>query len=133
MNKVRAIITGVLVWTVAVTVFSISFFIPVMEDLELQANLMLALFLAPTVSVATGLFYLNGATMHGLTFASIALGTGVVLDATITVPFLIMPYGGSYTSFFGGIEFWLIVAEYYLVSVGYWYFKVNKQSKLALK
>jgi len=43
---------------------------------------------------------------------------------------LIIPYGGSYASFFGSLDFWLIAFEFVLVAVLYWYVKVRpEQSK----
>ena len=44
----------------------------------------------------------------------------MVLDALITVPFLIMPYGGTYFSFFSDPGFWLIAVEYISVVAAYW-------------
>lgn len=44
----------------------------------------------------------------------------MVLDALITVPFLIMPYGGTYLSFFSDPGFWLIAVEYISVVAAYW-------------
>ncbi len=43
--------------------------------------------------------------------------TGIVLDACITVPFLMIPNGGSYQEFFISITFWLIVVEYLLLVI----------------
>jgi hypothetical protein len=36
----------------------------------------------------------------------------IMLDATITVPVLIMPYGGNHISFFTDPGFWLTAVEY---------------------
>ena len=47
------------------------------------------------------------------------------LDALITVPLLIIPYGGSYTSFFGSTDFWLIALEFVAVATIYWYAKAR--------
>ena len=42
-----------------------------------------------------------------------------ILDALITVPLLIIPSGGSYSSFFSDPGFWLIAVLYVLTVVLY--------------
>ena len=44
----------------------------------------------------------------------------MTLDAIITVPFFIMPYGGDYISFFADPGFWLLGVEIVSVVAAYW-------------
>ena len=125
MKTTRAILTGTLVWILGVGVFTTSFYIPMINDLELQANIALALALAPLAILGARNFYYRYPNMPGYKLALIMAATAVVLDALITVPVLYIPAGGSYTSFFGSLSFWSIATEYFLVVMLYWHFKVK--------
>ncbi len=126
MKIVRAISAGVLIWFLGVLSFSISFYVPVMENMEQQANLILFIAIVPIVWLGSSLYYGKGIYTHGLktgiTFFSIA----AVLDALITVPLLVIPYGGSHYEFFTDIGFWLIGLEFVGTTVLYRYFKIKR-------
>ncbi|MEQ8712215.1 MAG: DUF5367 family protein, partial [Cyclobacteriaceae bacterium] len=64
---------------------------------------------------------------HGLKVGAIVLLTLILLDALITVPYLIIPYGGSYREFFSAISFWLIAVECLLIIYLYWRSNVKLQ------
>ena len=100
MKKIRAIGIGTGIWGLGVSAFVGSFFIPLLENAEEQANLVLFLAVVPLVWYGTKLYYKSGNKTHGwkigLTFFLIA----AALDALITVPFLVVPNGGSYQEFF---------------------------------
>ena len=46
--------------------------------------------------------------------------TAAILDALITVPFLVIPAGGSYYEFFADPGFWIIALEFLAVAVLYY-------------
>ncbi|NKI31816.1 DUF5367 family protein [Croceivirga thetidis] len=108
MEKIRAIIIGVVIWFFGVSAFTLSFFIPILHDAELQANLVLFLTVIPLVWFGTKIYFLKGAKTKGfwvgLTFFFIA----ALLDALITVPLLIIPNGGSHLEFYADPGFWCI-------------------------
>lgn len=123
MKTIKAIIIAVLIWMVGVSFFSLSYFLPILEDLEFQANLTLAIILIPTVWWGTQLYYQWSGYMHGLKVGAIMVPTLVALDAVLTVPYFIIPYGGSYQEFFGAPSFWLIAME--CLAVIYLYGRAN--------
>ncbi len=125
MKTIRAILTGTTVWILGVGVFITSFYIPIINDLELQANIALALCLAPLAVLGARNFYSRYPNESGYKLALVMVTTAVILDALITVPFLFIPAGGSYLSFFGSLGFWMIATEYFLAVMLYWYFKVK--------
>jgi hypothetical protein len=125
MSIVKVILTGFLVWFLGVSFYSISYFIPIIENIELQSNLILAITLIPNAWFGAKLYYRKGHKMSGAKLASSMLLVAVLLDIIITVPYLIIPYGGTYQSFFGGISFWLIAIEYFFTIYLYWLFKVK--------
>lgn len=120
MKTIKAIIIAVFIWVVGVSFFTLSYFLPILEDLELQANLTLAVVLIPTVWLGIHWYYQWSAHMHGFKVGAIMLLTLISMDALFTVPYLIIPYGGSYQEFFGSASFWLIAIECLAVILVYW-------------
>lgn len=128
MNKVKAIIIGSLIWFLGSSFYTASYLFPFLEDVELQANLVLAVALIPNAWLGAWLYYRRGTNMPGLQAGLLMLITAIVMDAFVTVPLFIIPNGGSHTAFFGAIEFWLIALEYFLVVYSYWLFKAKPQT-----
>jgi len=127
MKILKVILLGTLIWVLGVSFYTVSFFIPMMDDLQLQANLVLAIALIPNAWLGARIYYKNGAGWHGGKVGVIVVVIAILLDATITVPYFIIPEGGSYTNFFGASAFWLIAIEYFLIVFAYWNFKVKHQ------
>ena len=128
MKTTRAILTGIIVWILGVGVFITSFFIPLMENPELQANIALALTLLVLAWLGAANFFKKYPNASAIKLASIMVGIAIFLDAAITVPFLVLPIGGSYKDFFSAPSFWFIALEYYLVVLLYWYLKVKPEA-----
>ncbi len=129
MKTLRTIGIGTLIWVLGVTLYTLSFFVPIMENAESQANLVLFLGIVPIVWLGCQLYYRNNREAHGLLLGLVFFAISGILDALITVPYLIVPNGGSYQSFFMDINFWLIGLEFILVSVLYWSFNIHQKTK----
>ncbi len=113
-NQLSSIATAVLAWTLGVSIYLLSYTLPLLENPELQANLALAIGVIPCAALCTYLFYRRGnmaPTLLALRFVLVA----ALLDAIITVPVFIIPAGGSYAGFFGHPMFYIIVAEFFIV------------------
>ena len=108
--------------------FISSFYLPVSDDLELQANIALALSLILFAWLGARNYYSRYSDTPAYKLAFIMVAVAVILDVLITVPLLVIPVGGSYGSFFGEPGFWLIAVVYYLVIITYWYLKVRPAS-----
>lgn len=119
MKQIKAILIGVLVWILGVSIYSASFFIPILEDLELQANLFLAIAVIPISWLGAAIYFKIEQETPRFRIGIIMVLTAVTLDALLTVPFLIIPYGGSYQSFFTAPAFWLIATEILSVVIVY--------------
>lgn len=115
MNIKRAILSAVIVWTLGITAYVTSYFIELMDNPELQANIVLTLVLIPSVILGARIYYKNGAITNGFKVGTIMFLITIGLDAMITVPVFIVPNGGSHLSFFSDLGFWLIAVEYILV------------------
>lgn len=132
MKTLKALAVGILVWILGVSAFSAIYMLPILEDRYLQANIGLALVIPPLVWLGAWMFYNKEKSVHGFTLGLLMLLASATLDALITVPMLIIPYGGSYASFFGSTDFWLIAFEFVAVAVTYWYVKVRPGLKQSL-
>ncbi|MCX2718803.1 DUF5367 family protein [Lentiprolixibacter aurantiacus] len=126
MKTKRAISIGVAIWFLAVFAFTLSFYIPLLEDYELQANLVVGLVLIPLTWFGAHLYYRAEQKSPGLKIGLAMLLTGVILDATVTVPLLVIPAGGSYYQFFTDISFWIIAILYLSVVSLYHRIKMSK-------
>jgi len=124
MKTMRAILIGTIIWALGVSAFTLSFFVPILENLEQQANLVLFVTVIPLVWFGTKVYYKKDQTTQGywigLTFFLVA----ATLDAIITVPLLVIPNGGNHYEFFTDLGFWLIGLEFIAISVLCWYTRV---------
>ena len=126
MKNFRAIYTGALVWLFVFITFSILGYIPTVKDSLNQQTLIVAVFILPYALFGAYLYYKNGNKVHGLVSATIMSLTAILLDVLITVPFVEIPKGGSYISFFTFPLFWLLVAINTTTVYSYWIFKIKR-------
>ncbi|WP_298504416.1 DUF5367 family protein [uncultured Maribacter sp.] len=124
MKYFRAIRIGIIIWIIGVSVYNISFFLPILENPAKQANTALFIAVIPLVWYGARQYYEKDNHTQGyrvgLTFFLIA----AILDALITVPLFIIPYGDSHYEFFTDLGFWLIGLEFIAISALYWFAKV---------
>ena len=125
MKTLRAITAGALVWAMVFALFTVMSFIPVIKDSELQQNMMVYIFLIPFAAIGSVMYYKKGLkTTNGIIIGIIMAITGLVLDAAITVPFVIEPAGGSYVSFFLSPLLAITVVEFITVVYFHWKIKI---------
>ena len=125
MKHVRAIGIGIFIWIIGVSLYTFSFYIPILENPELQANIFLSIGVVPLVWFGSKLYYRKNNTTKGYWLGLVFFLIAAVLDALVTVPLFIEPYGGSYYSFFTAMGFWLIGMEFVITATCYWYVEVN--------
>lgn len=129
MKKLRAIGIGIIIWIIGVSVFTISSYINILEDAEQQANMLLSISVIPLVWFGAEHYYKQDFNTHGYWIGQTFFLTATALDALITVPFFVVPNGGSYYQFFTDLGFWLIGLEFLAITVLYWYIKVEIKKK----
>jgi hypothetical protein len=125
MKTQRAILLGIAIWIIAILFYSISYALPILEDLDSQANIVLFVVVMPLVWFGCYFYYQKDTKTHGLKVGQTLLLTAVALDALITVPLFVTPNGGSHYSFFTSLGFWIIAFEFLLVASLYWYARVH--------
>lgn len=117
-KKLFSIICAILVWILGVSFYLLSFYVPILENPELQSNIVLVIAIMPSACLGTYLFYKKSyikPSVLALTFIIVA----TILDALITVPVFVIPNGGSYSEFFGDPMFYTIVVELYFIVLYY--------------
>lgn len=124
MKTKRAILLGMAIWIIAVLFYSISFYVPIMDDAQEQANTVLFIVVMPLVWLGCYFYYKKENTTHGFKVGQVMLLTSVALDALITVPFFMIPKGVNHFAFFTSLGFWIIAFEFLLIAVLYWYSRV---------
>ena len=130
MKTKRAILLGIAIWSIGILFYSITYAIPILEDPDTQANIVLFVVIMPVVWFACSFYYEKDSKTHGFLVGQTMLLTAVVLDALITVPFFVIPKGGSHYSFFTSVGFWIIAFEFLLVASLYWYAGVYSKNSI---
>ena len=110
LNLTRACKAALLAWTLGVASFVSAFLLPTSNP-DLVANTVLFCAVPLVATVGARLYY-QQAESKSLFLGLFMFAVAGSLDAIITVPLLIMPAGGSYTSFYGDPGFWIIGLEY---------------------
>ncbi len=128
MKTIRALFTGLGIWTAGVGLFVLSYLIPILENTDFQANLVLALWVPVFVWLGSHYYYKKGLETHGLKLGLLFMLVAIVLDAAITVPVLLKPYNETHLSFFTDPSFWLIAIEIVVVATAYYYLRVQSKS-----
>jgi hypothetical protein len=131
LNVKHTAISSIIVYMLGILAYVGSFFIPIMNNPELQANLVLAIAIMPAAYLGAHIYYKKPHGTHGFVLGIAMFVCAIILDAIITVPIFIIPNGGSHLSFFGDPGFWLIGLEYILVVLAYWKFKVINTTEVA--
>lgn len=126
----HAIISSLVVYLLGILAFVSSYFVPIMEDPDLQANIVLMAAVIPAAYLGAYLYYRRGYTTHGFLLGSTMFSGAIILDAIITVPVFIIPIGGNHLTFFGDPGFWLIGFEYMAVVTAFWKFNLVKQARV---
>jgi uncharacterized membrane protein len=112
----RTLIAGCIAYVIGVAAFLTSFSFPVMSNVELQANLVLAIAIIPASIIGARFYYRKIKETHGLLLGIGMFLVVMALDAAITVPVFVIPAGGDHLSFFTDPGFW-VIAVIYILSV----------------
>ncbi|PQB05869.1 DUF5367 family protein [Aureitalea marina] len=131
MNYKRALKTAVSIWVMGVLLFVIAAMLPLSDNPELQANISLALAFIPLGWYGAKYYYKKGSTTPVYQLAFLLVFVAALLDALITVPIFFFPMGVDHQTFFGAIEFWLLIAEYAGIVILYDYLNRKKELRTA--
>ncbi|MGD1947934.1 MAG: DUF5367 family protein [Croceivirga sp.] len=119
MKYFRAIGIGSVIWIIGVSIYNLSFFVPILENLAEQANIVLCIAVLPLVWLGAKHYYKRDAHTPGYWVGLVFFLVAGLLDAMITVPLFIIPHGGSHYEFFTDLGFWLIGLEFITIATLY--------------
>lgn len=119
LNVKSLLIASIIAYLLGVSAFLSSFFVPILSDPKVQANLVLALAIIPASILGAHIYYRRGHQTYGLYLGASMFLVTMLLDALITVPLFVIPAGGNHLSFFTDPGFWLIGIEYILAVAAY--------------
>ncbi len=125
MKIIRAIVSGIIIWVLIFAVFTVMSFIPVIKDSELQQNMLLWIILIPITLLGLRFYYKKDFKTNGLLLGVIIVATSLILDALITLPYVIIPNNGNYYDFFTSPFLLITIIEIIIVTFFYWKSKVK--------
>ena len=112
INFLRSVLSGAMVWSMIFILFIALSMIPHVKDNQTHQIIIVGILLIPFSLLGATFYYKKGKMGHGIILASIMAATGLLLDACITVPLLILPTEhGSYSSFYADPFLWVLIAE----------------------
>lgn len=117
MKTIQAILTGIGIWIFGILAFLLSSSISILNDPKMQGNLVLDLALIPIVTIGTKYYFKKYKNANPFQIGWIFFATVFALDALITVPFFMKPYGIHHIDFFLDAPFWFIAIEFYVIVV----------------
>ncbi|NBP67711.1 MAG: hypothetical protein EBR30_05665 [Cytophagia bacterium] len=127
MNYLNAIRSGFIVWILLIITFTIFSSIPGIQDSTLQQTLVVTIFMVGYATMGAALYYKKGVHHHGIKVGLIISATALILDVLITVPFLEIPAGRSYLSFFSSPLLWMLVLVNLVTIYLYWVLRVRRK------
>lgn len=125
MKVTRAITAGIIVWILIFATFSLLILIPLTRDNLMLQSIIVGVIMIPSTILGAKFYYKKGAPTHGLYLGLTIIGTALLLDALITVPFVEIPNNGSYVTFFSNPTLWVLVLENVSIVWLYWKTSIN--------
>ncbi len=130
MKYLRAVFSGSVVWILISITFMILTFIPVIKESLNQQALVVAILIVPYSLFGAYLYYKDGNKHNGLLLGIIMVVVALLLDALITVPFIEIPSGGSYISFYFYPVLWVFVGINIATVYLFWKVKIDRKHNL---
>ncbi len=117
--------TGALVWLFVAISFAVLELVPQLKDSLNQQAFIVGILIVPFAIIGASLYYRNVNRENGLMVGLTMAFTALMLDVIITVPFIEVPKGGSYQSFFSYPALWLMVLINVTTVFFFWKLKIK--------
>lgn len=125
MNYFRAIFSGFLVWTLVSISFYILNQIPFIQDLFWLQSVIVLFGIVFFGILGATIYYKKVPKTNGLLLGITMSLTALILDIFITVPFVEIPNGRSYYTFFTSPVLWILASINALSVYFYWKKKIR--------
>lgn len=119
LNLKSALLSGLITYGIGIIYFLGSFAFKLLDNPELQGNIVLSIMIIPAAMLGANHYYSRGHNSPSLLLGVFMFLIAILLDAVITVPFFVIPAGGTYLQFYTDPGFWFIGFEYILAVMAY--------------
>jgi len=123
MIYLRGVLSGLFVWTCVSLSFYVLGSIPLIQDSFYWQAFIVMICISFYAFLATQFYYKKEYKTNGIITGFLISGTALLMDVMITVPFVEIPNGRSYQSFFSSPILWILVLT--TVCTVYFYWKKN--------
>lgn len=120
MLFLRGIVSGLFVWSCVSLSFYVLGNIPIIKDSFLIQALIVMICISLYAFLAAQFYYKKEYQTNGIKLGILMSGTALLLDVLITVPFVEIPNGRSYQSFFSSPVLWILVFTTVCTVYFYW-------------
>jgi hypothetical protein len=127
MNYIKILFSGIFVWLCISFSFYISEQIPILKN-NFNTQILIILIISILCSITTTHFYYKyNSKTNGLILGIAISLTALILDVLITVPYVEIPNGRSYQSFFSSPLLWLLVFTNTITVFSFWKMKIKSK------
>jgi len=128
MNYIKAFLLGVLVWLAVSITFFIMENVPAIKDLLVAQAVAIIIAMVFYTIMSASIYYRRENKPNGLVLGVVIAGTALLLDVLITVPFIEIPNGRGYRSFFSNPLLWVLVNITIFSVYFYWRQKIRERN-----
>ncbi len=126
MNKIRAVLSGIILWIMIFSLYTLISFIPLFRQSIILQNSIVFIGVIIFVYFSVLFYFRKGKKISGLMLAILMIITALGLDALVTVPMVMIPQGIGYKIFYATPFLWLMVAEILMFTVLFSQLKANQ-------
>lgn len=120
MIYLRGMLAGLFVWLCVSISFYVLGNIPLLKDSFFMQAFIVMICISFYAFLGAQFYYKKGYQTNGITTGILISGTALLLDVFITVPFVEIPNGRSYQSFFSSPILWILILTTVLTVYFYW-------------
>jgi len=127
MKYLKILLPGTIVWLCVSVSFYILSFVPLINGSFKSQAIIVMIFIVLYANESALFYYKKGIKLHGLLLGIIMSLTALLLDALITVPFIEIPNGRSYYSFFSSSVLWILASINSITVYCFWRMKIKSK------
>jgi len=127
MKYLKILLPGTIVWLCVSVSFYVLSFVPLINGSFKSQAVIVMIFIVLYANESALFYYKKGIKLHGLLLGMIMSLTALVLDALITVPFIEIPNGRSYYSFFSSSVLWILAGINSITVYCFWRMKIKSK------
>lgn len=127
MKYLKILLPGTIVWLCVSVSFYFLSFVPLINGSFKSQAVIVMIFIVLYANESALFYYKNGIKLHGFLLGMIMSLTALFLDALITVPFIEIPNGRSYYSFFSSPVLWILTSINSITVYCFWRMKIKSK------